>query len=59
MKMLNDAIKKRGDLHVEVTAVLNDTTGTLINGAYLDPKCGIGLILGTGRFVEKSYSIYS
>lgn len=68
VKMLNDAIHRRGDLQVEVAAVrktlwvdgwqskiekyyvftqiLNDTTGTLINGAYLDGTCSIGLILG-------------
>lgn len=46
--MLNDAIRKRGDLKVEVVAVLNDTTGTLVQGAFLDKKCAIGLILGTG-----------
>ena len=27
VKMLNEAIKRRGDLDVDVIAVLNDTTG--------------------------------
>ncbi|OXA41712.1 hexokinase-1 [Folsomia candida] len=56
VKMLNDAIHRRGDLQVEVAAILNDTTGTLINGAYLDGTCSIGLILGTGSnacYLEK------
>ncbi|KAJ9592548.1 hypothetical protein L9F63_015783, partial [Diploptera punctata] len=48
VQMLRDAIKKRGDTHVEVLAVLNDTTGTLIQGGVLDKKTAIGLILGTG-----------
>ena len=35
------------DLSVEVMAVLNDTTGTLLAGSYLDKECAIGLIMGT------------
>jgi hexokinase len=48
VEMLNEAIRRRGDLKVEVKALLNDTTGTLIQGAYLDRTTAIGLILGTG-----------
>lgn len=36
------------DIDVDVVAVLNDTTGTLMAGSYLDKKCGIGLIMGKG-----------
>jgi len=60
VKMLNDAIHRRGDLNVEVIAILNDTTGTLIQGAYLDQSCGIGLILGTGSnacYIEKAEKV--
>jgi len=32
---------------VDVVAVLNDTTGTLLAGSYLDKHCGVGLIMGT------------
>ena len=31
---------------VEVVAILNDTTGTLVAGAHDYPDCAIGLILG-------------
>ena len=48
VKMLNDAIKRRQDIKVNVVAILNDTTGTLVKGYYDDPQTGIGLILGTG-----------
>ncbi|PSN39304.1 Hexokinase type 2 [Blattella germanica] len=48
VQMLRDAINRRGDTHVEVLAVLNDTTGTLVQGAVLDKRTAIGLILGTG-----------
>jgi len=34
------------DIQVDVVAVLNDTTGTLLAGSYLDKHCGIGLIMG-------------
>ena len=45
VKMLNEAIKKL-NLNINVVAILNDTTGTLVKGAYDDPKTCIGLILG-------------
>lgn len=54
---LNEAIKRvwrlkdkteKKDLKVEVLAVLNDTTGTLIQGATHDPRVKVGIILGTG-----------
>jgi hexokinase len=48
VKMLNDAIKRQGNLNVNVVAILNDATGTLVKGAYDDSKTAIGLILGTG-----------
>ncbi len=34
-------------MQVDVVAVLNDTTGTLLAGSYLDHQCYIGLIMGT------------
>jgi len=36
---------------VDVVAVLNDTTGTLLAGSYLDKHCGIGLIMGMTQTV--------
>ena len=46
--LLEKAILKRGDIHVDVTALLNDTTGCLMSCAWKHPKCRIGLIIGTG-----------
>ncbi|XP_057365356.1 hexokinase-2-like [Daphnia carinata] len=57
VKMLNDAIHRRKDTDVDVIAVLNDTTGTLVQGAFVDRKCAIGLILGTGSnacYIERA-----
>ena len=33
---------------VDVVAILNDSTGTLLKGAYLDQDCAIGMIFATG-----------
>ncbi|XP_065557330.1 hexokinase type 2-like, partial [Artemia franciscana] len=56
VELLQRAIHKRGDVTIEVMAVLNDTTGTLMACAYKQPACRIGLIVGTGLnacYVEK------
>ncbi|XP_013391804.1 hexokinase-1-like [Lingula anatina] len=46
---LEAAMAKREELKdVELAAILNDTTGTIMAGAYADHKCYIGVILGTG-----------
>ena len=46
--LLEDAIKRRGGYKVDFTAILNDTTGCLLSCAWSEPKCLIGLIVGTG-----------
>jgi len=38
----------RGDVKIDVCAILNDTTGCLMSCAWKDNRCRIGLILGTG-----------
>ena len=48
VKMLHDAIKRRGDLNCEVVAIVNDTVGTMMACALDEPDCNIGLIVGTG-----------
>ncbi len=48
VRMLNDALQRQDNLKVNVVAILNDATGTLVKGAYDDSKTGVGLILGTG-----------
>lgn len=47
VQMLQDAINRRGDIQVAVTAILNDTTGTLMSCAVKNKTCAIGLIVGT------------
>ncbi len=48
VKLLKEAIVRRGDIRVDVAAILNDTTGCLMSCAWKNPKCRIGLIIGTG-----------
>ncbi|KAM3122652.1 hexokinase [Candidozyma auris] len=45
--MLQDAIAKQ-NLPVEVVALINDTTGTLVASMYTDAETKMGLIFGTG-----------
>jgi hexokinase len=56
VRLLQEAICRRGDVEIDVCAVLNDTTGTLMSCAWLNPNCRVGLIVGTGTnacYVEK------
>lgn len=48
VQLLREAIDRRSDLEIEVMAVVNDTTGTLISCAYQNRECRVGLIVGTG-----------
>ncbi|KAK6169749.1 hypothetical protein SNE40_020738 [Patella caerulea] len=56
VKLLEEAISRKSpNLPVDIVAVMSDTTSTLMAGNYLDKKCRIGVILGTGSnaaFVE-------
>lgn len=45
--LLSAACKRKG-LDVTLEALVNDTVGTLMARAYSDPKCRVGVILGTG-----------
>uniref|UniRef100_A0A1L8E278 Phosphotransferase n=1 Tax=Nyssomyia neivai TaxID=330878 RepID=A0A1L8E278_9DIPT len=47
VRLLREAIGRRG-LPVDVVAIVNDTTGTLMQGALVEPRTRIGMILGTG-----------
>ncbi|XP_054709188.1 hexokinase-1-like [Uloborus diversus] len=48
VKILKNALEKRKDVAIDVVAIINDTTGTMMMGSYLDKRSAIGLILGTG-----------
>ena len=40
--LLREAIARRGDVKIEVCAILNDTTGCLMSCAWKEDKCRIG-----------------
>jgi hexokinase len=48
VQMLREACIRRGDIDIDVVAVLNDTTGTMLACSFLEKNCYIGLIVGTG-----------
>lgn len=55
--LLEQAIARRNDVKIDVCAILNDTTGTLMSCAWKNRNCRIGLIVGTGTnacYVEKT-----
>jgi len=47
-ELLQAAMSRRGDIDVNVVAIINDTTGTLMSCAHKNRECRIGLIIGTG-----------
>ncbi|XP_018316394.1 hexokinase type 2 isoform X4 [Mycetomoellerius zeteki] len=58
--LLEDAISRRKDVKIDVCAILNDTTGTLMSCAWKNRNCRIGLIVGTGSnacYVEKTKNV--
>lgn len=51
-----DALCRRGLGNVRISALANDTVGTLVAKSYEDPACDVGIIIGTGTnasYVEK------
>ncbi|KAF4790763.1 hexokinase-3 isoform X1 [Turdus rufiventris] len=48
VQLLREAAKRKQHLGMHVVALVNDTVGTMMACGYDDPKCEIGLIVGTG-----------
>ncbi|KAM6473992.1 hexokinase-3 [Liasis olivaceus] len=48
VNLLRDAVQRQKNIDVDVVALVNDTVGTMMSCAYIDPKCEVGLIVGTG-----------
>ena len=48
VQLLREALARAGEMNIDVCAILNDTTGCLMSCAWKEPKCRIGLIVGTG-----------
>lgn len=48
VEMLRASLRKRSDIDIDVMAVVNDTTGTLMSCAHKNRQCKMGVIIGTG-----------
>ncbi|KAM6056489.1 hexokinase-3 [Chlamydotis macqueenii] len=48
VQLLRQAAQRKQHSGLKVVAVVNDTVGTMMSCGYDDPKCEIGLIVGTG-----------
>ncbi|KAJ6667742.1 hypothetical protein lerEdw1_016063 [Lerista edwardsae] len=48
VRLLREAVQRQQHVDLDVVAIVNDTVGTMMACAYVDPKCEIGLIVGTG-----------
>ncbi|KAM6322755.1 hexokinase-3 [Podargus strigoides] len=48
VQLLREAAQRQQHWGLKVVAVVNDTVGTMMACGYEDPKCEIGLIVGTG-----------
>ncbi|MFH1441683.1 MAG: hexokinase [Candidatus Omnitrophota bacterium] len=48
VSLLESALSAKGVQNVRITALVNDTVGTLVSRSYKDQNCDIGVILGTG-----------
>ncbi|XP_062979420.1 hexokinase-3 isoform X2 [Elgaria multicarinata webbii] len=48
VNLLREAVQRQQHVDVDVVALVNDTVGTMMACAYIDPKCEVGLIVGTG-----------
>ncbi|XP_063269388.1 hexokinase-3 isoform X2 [Prinia subflava] len=48
VQLLREAAQRKQHAGMEVVALVNDTVGTMMACGYDDPKCEIGLIVGTG-----------
>lgn len=49
--LLKEATCRRKEFDLSFVAVVNDTVGTMMTCGYEDPKCEVGLIVGTGTNV--------
>ncbi len=48
MVLLREALRRNHIQCINLTALANDTVGTLAAGGYVDPACDLGVIMGTG-----------
>lgn len=60
VKLLNEALGRKGLQNTKVAAIANDTVSTLVAKSYEDANCDVGVILGTGTnacYCEKDKTV--
>ncbi|KAF6719619.1 Hexokinase-2 [Oryzias melastigma] len=58
--LLKEAVRRKREFGLSFVAVVNDTVGTMMTCGYEDPKCEVGLIVGTGTnacYMEEMHNI--
>ncbi|KAF1743274.1 hypothetical protein MXB_2205 [Myxobolus squamalis] len=61
VQLLRDACQRKG-LHIKNILLINDTAGTLLNGAFEKKACKVGIINGTGTnacYLEETIHVKS
>lgn len=48
VKLMNEAIKRKGVDNIKIASLINDTVGTFAAKRYSDSNCDLGVIFGTG-----------
>lgn len=60
VRLLKEALRRKNIYNINVSALANDTVGTLFAKSYEDRRCDVGIILGTGTnacYPEKAANI--
>ncbi|XP_017270188.1 hexokinase-2 [Kryptolebias marmoratus] len=58
--LLKEAVRRKQEFDLNFVAIVNDTVGTMMTCGYEDPKCEVGLIVGTGTnacYMEEMHNI--
>uniref|UniRef100_A0A1A7WR26 Hexokinase-2 n=1 Tax=Iconisemion striatum TaxID=60296 RepID=A0A1A7WR26_9TELE len=58
--LLKEAVRRKQEFDLNFVAVVNDTVGTMMTCGYEDPKCEVGLIVGTGTnacYMEEMHNV--
>ena len=58
VQLLRQSIRKRQDVEIDVMAVVNDTTGTLMSCAHKNRECRVGVIVGQSLSLSHLFDLY-
>ncbi|KAM9744414.1 hexokinase-2 [Menidia menidia] len=58
--LLKEAVRRKQEFDLSFVAVVNDTVGTMMTCGHADPRCEVGLIVGTGTnacYMEEMHNV--